>query len=181
MTEPTALGEKAGELRRRFDASFALPLSAGAAESEDLLNVRVGEQGFAIRLRDIAGLFSRRVIVPIPSRVPGVLGLAGIRGEVVPVFGLSGLLGLGQETEPPGWLVLSVPPQPIALAFPAFEGFVRLPQRSLHGGHRDSAPQPYLHEFITTGAETRAVISVPLLVSTIRSRLRPDGPNAKEQ
>lgn len=181
MSDASAESGKVAELRRHFDSSFALPLTASAPDLEDVLLVRVGGDGYAIRLRELAGLVARRPIVPVPSPASGLLGLAGIRGEIVPVFGLSSLLGYGDDAETPPWLVLSAGPGSLAFGFFAFEGFVRLPKASLHPTAGAVATRPYVAEFVITDAEPRAVIAVPLLVSTIRNRLGLDWPKPKEQ
>lgn len=181
MSDPPAESAKAAELRRHFDASFALALTASSPDLEDVLLVRVGGDGYALRLRELAGLVARRPIVPVPSPAPGLLGLAGIRGEIVPVFGLSSLLGYGDDAQTPPWLVLSAAPGSLAFGFSAFEGFVRLPRASLHAAEGVAAARPYLAELVSTDAGPRAVIAVPLLVSTIRNRLGPDRPQTKEQ
>src|ERR1039458_9829099 len=51
---------------------------------------------YAIRLRDIAGIVAGPKVAPVPAVTLDLLGLAGIRGGVVPVFGLASILGYGQ-------------------------------------------------------------------------------------
>jgi chemotaxis signal transduction protein len=166
---------KAAELRSRFDSAFALPRQAAAEDFEDFLQVSVGSERYALRLSELAGLVARRPITPVPSRAPGLLGVAGIRGEIVPVFGLASLLGGADDRSPP-WLVLSAAPHSIALGFSAFDGFSRLARSELHRG---TAAGPYSNSFISTAEGARAVIAVPLLVATLRNRLSTAAP--KEQ
>ena len=50
--------ERATQLRRDFDRSFADPPPAEIAVAEDLLAIRLGTLDFALRLSEIAGLFA---------------------------------------------------------------------------------------------------------------------------
>src|ERR1039458_7695948 len=96
MNEPQLVESKAAALRQAFDQSFALPPPPASQEVEDLLAIRVAGNPYAIRLRDIAGIVAGRKVVPVPAVRLDLLGLAGIRGGVVPVFGLASILGYGQ-------------------------------------------------------------------------------------
>ena len=88
MNETQLVENKAAALRQAFDLSFALPPPPASPEVEDLLTIRVAGNPYAIRLRDIAGMVAGRKVVPVPSVTLDLLGLAGMRGGVVPVFGL---------------------------------------------------------------------------------------------
>ena len=148
---------KAAELRQAFDRSFALPPPAALGEVEDLLTIRVADIPYAIRLLDISGMVAGRRVVPIPAARPNLLGLAGIRGGIVPVFGLASLLGYEEASGPPRWLVLYGSHDPIALAFSNFEGFLRLPKSSL--------------QVASTASGNLVIINLPLLAETIRNRI----------
>jgi chemotaxis signal transduction protein len=97
MNETPLVESKAAELRQAFDLSFALPPPPASQEVEDLLTIRVAGDPYAIRLGDIAGMVAGRKVVPVPAVTLDLLGLAGIRGGVVPVFGLASILGYGQS------------------------------------------------------------------------------------
>jgi len=168
---PPIIDSKAAELREAFDLSFALPPLRVSQEVEDLLLIRLAGDPYAIRLRDITGVVAERKVVPVPSATPDLLGLAGIRGGVVPVFGLASILGYGQLPESPGWMVICGVEEPIALAFSDFEGYLRLPKSSLYADDNLRATRQYLQEVASTDAGVRAVISLPLVVATIRNRI----------
>ncbi len=117
--------DSAATLRRAFDRSFGLPPPAAHAAFEDFLAIRMGGAAYAVRLSEIAGLHSGRTVVPIPRTAPELLGIVGLRGTVVPVFDLRGLLGCPEGAHP-RWLMLARAPQPVALAFEQFDGHVRI-------------------------------------------------------
>ncbi len=110
-------------LRREFDAGFAL--EPGRLEARiDVLAIRAG-RACALRLRAVEALLLTPRITPAPSRAPELLGLAGVRGAVLPVFDLRALLGLG-AAEAPRWMVVAGSPA-FALAFEENEGCLRVP------------------------------------------------------
>ena len=96
-------------LRRAFDRSFAA-LPAEAPPFEDLLTVRAAGDTFALRLRDVAELIAGLLVAPLPSATPHLLGLAGLRGGVVPVFSLASLLGAAGPAGAPRWVKASSTP-----------------------------------------------------------------------
>jgi chemotaxis signal transduction protein len=112
------------ELRRAFDQTFGEPPARGT-EPEGLLAIRSGGE-YAVRLAEVGGLFVDRTIVRLPSPLPDLLGVATLRHEVVPVYGLSGLLGHGAGRDLPRWLLVVRGVQPVALAFEQFEGHLRV-------------------------------------------------------
>ncbi len=180
MTQKLVEDGKAAALRHAFDRSFALPPPQAAQQIEDLLAIRVAGDPYAIRLRDIAGVVAGRRVVPVPAVTLDLLGLAGIRGRVVPVFGLASLLGYGQAGGSPRWMVLCGPEEPIALAFSDFEGYLRLPTSALHADDSLRGTRQHVSEVASTEAGARSVISIPLVVATLRNRVEHPQP-VKEQ
>jgi purine-binding chemotaxis protein CheW len=167
-------GNKAAQLRQDFDRTFALPPSLAAPEVEDLLAIRVAGDPYAIRLLDIAEIVTDRSVVSVPSVTPDLLGLAGIRGGIVPVFGLSSILGYGPDPGTPRWMILCGSEEPIALAFAEFEGYLRLPASALHADENFRATHEhvkYVNQVARTPDGVRAVISIPLIMATIRNRI----------
>ena len=167
-------GNKAAQLRHAFDGSFALPPSPAPPENQDLLMIRVAGDPYAIRLCDIAEIVTDRSIVPVPSVTPDLLGLAGIHGGIVPVFGLSSILGYGPDPGSPRWMILCGAEEPIALAFSDFEGYLRLPASALLADDNVSAPRDhvkYVSQVASTPNGARAVISMALIMATIRNRI----------
>ena len=131
---------------------------------------RIAGDPYAIRLRDIAGIVAARAIVSVPSAAPDFLGLVGIRGDIVPVFELSSILGYGNEADSVSWTLLCGAPETIALGFSELEGFLRLSKTHLHADqHREGARQ-YAHEIATTDAGDRPLIAIALVVAAIRNR-----------
>jgi len=167
-------GNKAAQLRQVFDRTFALPPSLASPEFEDLLTIRVAGDPYAIRLLDIAEIVTGHRVVSVPAVTPDLLGLAGIHGGIVPVFGLSSILGYVPDPGSPRWIILCGSEEPIALAFSDFEGYLRLPTSALTAdenfcGTREHVK--YVNQVVSTPDGVRAVISMPLIMATIRNRI----------
>lgn len=175
-TDAAAAG-RAAEMRRAFDASFALPPPQASQDVEDLLAIRVAGDPYALRLREITGMVAGRLVVPVPAGTRDLLGLAGIRGGVVAVFALASILGYPQAPGLPRWMILCGADEPIALAFSDFEGHVRLPTSSIHAAAAlDAAAEgshvtrQHVDQVARTEAGARPLISVPLILAAIHSR-----------
>ena len=129
----------AEDLRREFDAAFARPPASGIEDEERLLAVRVGGDRYAIRLAEIAALHADRTIVPLPSPLPELLGLAAFRGDLAPVYDLAALLGHARRAEP-RWLVLSRSTPPVGLAFDVFDAQLVVRTARIFPIERDASP-----------------------------------------
>jgi len=114
--------DRAAELRDAFDRVFAQAPSPEAGAMESLLTIRIGANPYALRLKEVSGLFADKKVTWLPSSAPELLGLAGIRGTVLPVYDLGRLLGC-PTAGAPRWLVV-IAAMPVALAFEAFDGYL---------------------------------------------------------
>jgi purine-binding chemotaxis protein CheW len=172
-----SLAARAAELRDAFDASFAAPMRADPVAHEVLLAIRVGTERCALRLAEIAGLFADRDVTPVPGRNAALLGVAGCRGVLVPVYSLRHLLG--QDSAPLlRWFVLAAA-APIALAFDVFEGHVRaaagaiVPRQSGHGGTAG--------EIVPTPDGLRSVLHLSAVIAMLSAKTRPDAATIEEE
>ena len=180
-TELSATG-RAAEMRLAFDRGFADPIRFDTAATESLLAIRVGTQACAIRLSEITGLFADRRITRVPGGGAALLGIAGFRGAIVPVYSLQALLGQTADASGPRgprWLVIAVA-APVALAFEAFEGQLRvLPDAILP---RQSRPEmkSYAEEFVQTQTIVRPIMHLASILGAIKAP-RPGAGQGKDQ
>jgi chemotaxis signal transduction protein len=176
LTSLSAITAKVEELRRVFDQARAAPFSAGVEErTEDLLAIRVSRDAYAIRMSEISGLATGRNIVAFPSPIPELLGVAGIRGTLVPVYSLAMLLGYNAETERTRRLVLCGTKDPVALVFSDFEGYVRVSVTQLYAAEQKDIARTHVQHVVRAPNMVRAVVSIPLIRKTIHLRCGNDG------
>ena len=80
----------------------------------------------------------------------------------------------GPDPGTPRWMILCGSEEPIALAFAEFEGYLRLPTSALHADENFRATHEhvkYVNQVASTPDGVRAVISIPLIMATIRNRI----------
>ncbi|GAA2358154.1 chemotaxis protein CheW [Dactylosporangium salmoneum] len=166
--------QRLARLREDFDRSFADPPRQEVAGHDDLLAIRAGGVRYALRLTQAAGLFPERPVTRLPGPLPALLGVAGFRGAIVPVYELAAVLGTWSTTaiphdagSTPRWLVLAAGTPPVALAFERLDGHLRVPRDALveeaagHGPHgclRGIVPLPDGARPIVDVAAVRAAV-----------------------
>ena len=139
-------------LAREFDGAFALAHRELPPEI-DLLAITLGDERYGLRTADIAGVFVDRAITRVPSPRRALLGIAGFRGAIVPVFDLAVLLGYPAAAAP-RWIAIAAG-APVAFAFERFDGHVRAPQAAIATHDR---PRAHVRDVLAD--DTR---SLPLL------------------
>jgi chemotaxis signal transduction protein len=156
---------RALEMRAAFDRSFAEPPRTEQNPLQDFLGIRIGTDPYAIRLADITGVFADRPITRLPTTDSAFLGIAGLRGAVVPVYDLGAFLGY-----PPGesrrWLVL-VDGTALALAFEAFEGHLRLPQAAVAAEVGQARSRAYTPQALHGVGSVRPIVQVTAIFHAI--------------
>jgi chemotaxis signal transduction protein len=171
MSSLPLIAEKLAELRDAFDQTRALPMFSGTEEhTENFLAVRVSRDPYAIRVSEISGVSTDRNIIAIPTPFPELLGVAGIRGALVPVYSLAGVLGYAADAEQTRWLALCGIEEPVALAFSGFEGYLQIPLRQLYSVEQKDAARIHVRHMVRSADVIRAVVSIPLIREAIQAR-----------
>lgn len=157
---------RAADLRKTFDHAFAAPPPAEAEAAEDYLGIRIGGAAFAVALSEIGAVFADKTIAPLPSGAGELLGVAGVRGDVVPVFGLAALIGQPGGSDRPRWLVLARGGH-AGFAFDALDGHLRIPVASItpvasQGG--------FVRANAVMGKEARPIVSIASLIEHLEQR-----------
>jgi len=163
------LGQRAADLRHAFDRAFAEPPRSAAAPMEGLLAIGAGGDAYALRLAEITGLFVDKKLAPLPSLVPELLGIAGFRGALVPVFDLRALLG-HPAGPPPRWLVLAFPRAPVGLAFDRFDGHLHVPGDAIAKMDRRESGRAHVHEVVRAAGAMRPIVDLPSVLDAIKNR-----------
>lgn len=171
MTESSRIAMTALEFRAAFDKVYALPPPALASEQiENLLAIRLAGDPYAIRVSQISALVADRKVVVLPSPVPELLGVAGIRGALVPVYGLAALIGNDRDRSHARWLALGGTDEPVGLAFSAFEGYLKVPSIQICPAGQNHAIREHVQDAVRTGDVVRAIINIPSVMETIKRR-----------
>jgi chemotaxis signal transduction protein len=165
------VAETALELRRTFDRAYALPPQSLRSEhTENLLAIGVAANRCAIRMSEIAGLASDRKVIPLPSPIPELVGLAGIRGALVPVYSLAALLGHNRDVNHGRWLVLCGKDEPIGLAVGDFEGYLRVPVDQIYAADKTLSVREHVRDAVQVAGEVRMIVSISSVLEAIQKR-----------
>jgi chemotaxis signal transduction protein len=167
MKDEGLLKNKAAELRQDFDGSFAEEPHAASTQTEDLLSIRIDNDPYALRLTEIAGLFADRAITPLPGPAPELLGIAGIRGAMIPIYDLRRLLGYAGNGAP-RWFVLTANAT-IGLSFDQFEAHLRLPHAAIV---REERADTAIREVARNAQSILPIIHLPSVLGMIEKRGR---------
>ncbi|HEX3883811.1 MAG TPA: chemotaxis protein CheW [Stellaceae bacterium] len=177
MSGGSEVTDRAAELRDAFDRAFAEPRPPAPPPSEDLLAIRVASEPYALRLTEVAGLFADRKVTPVPGRASALLGIAGFRGAIVPVYDLQVLLGC-PPLETARWLVIAAG-TPVAFAFAVQEGHLRLPRSAIVSYRTGENQRRHVREFAHTTEFARPIVHLPSVLEAIRRQV-PAAPETQE-
>jgi chemotaxis signal transduction protein len=158
--------DRAAALRREFDESFARPLAGAAPRCDHVLAIQVAGRPYAIRLEEVAGLHTGWTVLPVPGPDADLLGVAGLRGVLVPVFDLASLLGLA-GSERPRWTALATGPTPVAFAFDALDGHLQVPPDQAPADRRAGG---YVGGVVRVAGRAWTVLSLADLIAAVRAR-----------
>lgn len=162
------LATRAAVLRATFDRSFAEFAQLEMASVEDLLVVRVGGDVVAIRMSEIAGLYVGKQVMRVPGGDPALLGIAGFRGTIQPVYCIATLLG-HPVVASPRWLVTATA-APIALAFDGFEHHLRVAAETIRSRELNAKDHPYARGFVPIQQIVRPILHLPSILDEIRTQ-----------
>ena len=163
---PSEAAELASRLRSEFDRGFAAPRAASAPVESDFLAIALAGESYALPLAAVAALHIDRKLLRLPSAAPELLGFCVLGGVVLPVYDLRLLLGHAAASAP-RWTI-AVVGQPLALAFDAFEGHLRVPRTAVTSGATTDAAHVHVSGAVQGRECVRRVIDVPSIVSRIR-------------
>jgi purine-binding chemotaxis protein CheW len=167
--------ERIERMRRTFDQTFAAPAVLEAGTLQRLLAIQVGGTPFFLQSEQIAGLCRAKPIVPLPSRIPEMLGIAGIRGTLVPVFNLAAFLGLESHAARANWLALVKVETTIAFAFDEFEAQLEIAAEAIYREH-DAVRLQQTRWLARTERGVRSLVDMPPIVELIQTRAGLAGP-----
>jgi chemotaxis signal transduction protein len=163
----TAQPSRAEILRLAFDRGFAAPPQPAAEDTERLVAIRVGPDPYAVRVTEISGLFADKKIVPVPTPLPALLGVTGLRSGIVAVYSLRALLGQAPASDTPRWLFATAE---VALAFDALDGYARVAPSEIARTNGGTAAE-HVRATVRIGGALCSLVSVESVVEEIKRRV----------
>lgn len=169
-----AKASAADRMRAAFDRGFAEPPPGEAEPSANYLGVRIAGHAYAVALAEIGAVFADKRVAPLPSGARELLGVAGVRGDIVPVFSLAAMLGHG-AAEGGRWLMLAAGGK-AGFAFDSLDGQLDIPLSAIAPA---SSASGFVQNNAVMGGETRPILSIPALMEYLERRAGQSA--AKEQ
>jgi chemotaxis signal transduction protein len=163
-----ALSGRAAELRFAFDRGFAEPIRRDNVATTALLAIRLADERCALRLAEIAGLSADKVITRVPTNDSALIGVAGFRGTIVPVYSLLALLGYS-PTQAPRWLAIAAG-APVALAFEVLEGLLNVAPDTILPAPMRGDTRSCVRDFVQTQNFSGPILHIPSLLDAIKAR-----------
>lgn len=167
------VSERAAELRRHFDRSFAEAPRMEVPRVEDLLALNVRGDPYAVRVSDIVALVADKTMTPLPGPLPELAGIVGFRGATVPVYDLGALLGYG-ERGALRWLVI-LAAVPLGLAFDRFDGHLRVARDAIVEEQSSATRRRHVREVVRSGDMRYPIVDVGFLLRMVETRARQAG------
>ena len=169
MSNSHQLERKLHALREAFDYSFAEGIALERPEQVDFLSIRIAGDPYALRLSEIQSLHVARKLVAAPSLLPELLGLAGFRGVLTPIYDLSPLLGYaGQPVA--NWLVVARSDSPVGFGLELFEAHLRVDRGRI--SNTEVAADGALRGTVESGGLALPLIHLPSLIAGIARRIK---------
>jgi chemotaxis signal transduction protein len=162
------LAETLRTMQSEFDAAFAEAPNFERARVEELLSLRLGGDPYAFRLREISGLYADKKIVRVPSFVPELRGVVGLRSVILPVYDLGALLGYARTLDL-RWIV-TLRGQAVGFGFSTFEGQVQVPAEHVSSDARPDASQRFVRG-VTRHDGVRPLVDLDSLSLAIQARV----------
>lgn len=134
--------------------------------TQDLLAIRVGAQKFALRLAEVSGLFADKKITFIPGGSEYLLGIAGFRGVIAPVYNLQRIFGYPGD-QAPRWLAIARTAS-VGFAFETFDGQLRVSPEAIAPRQR-SDKQDLTSGVVHVGSDVRPVIELSRVLEVLQT------------
>jgi len=154
----TAASHRAQELRHTFDQMFARAPDVRAVQLQDLLGITIAGVSYALDLTAVTSLHAGKPISRVPGARGGLLGIAGFRGMILPVYDLAALLDL-PAVEKPRWLAV-VGEAGVAVAFEKFDGHLRVEDGAVVPNDVGEGARRHVRHLLQEPRGIRAVINL---------------------
>src|SRR5689334_6132411 len=135
---------------------------------ERLLVFRVGAERFGVVLSAVREVVDAPEVNRVPDAAPSLLGVALVRGELIPLYDARVILGVEQATVAPGAaLLFSTDARRVALAIDDVFDPVSVEEEELHPMPGAGASEVIVRGLVRRGRELIAVLDHEALLDTL--------------
>lgn len=126
------------------------------------IRVRVGAESYSVPIGNVRAVADLDDVAPIPGSPAAVLGVLHLHGQVLPVIGLAGLLGIPQEDRPLRIVIAEDGGRVAGLAVDSVSGVELLPETS------EDVASPHLNGAALVDGELVGAIDVAAVFDTVQ-------------
>jgi purine-binding chemotaxis protein CheW len=158
----------------------AKPALADTGQGRQFLTFRIDARVYAVAAEEVSEVIRAPAVARVPQAPKGLLGLANLRGTVLPIASLRGLLG---RTEPivveQGRVIVLAGSSPIGLSVDAVDALVSVATGEIETRQAELAQQPgedLTGAFRAGAADVARILDLPaLLAKAFTPRVRAAG------
>ena len=133
--------------------------------------ISLGGELFAIDLRNVREVFEVDVITPVPAMPPAVVGVANLRGTVVPIVDLRTVLGLPANGPVPFAIVIRHGSRQVGVLVDRVPEIRTVRREELlpaqTGG--SNAPKPFVSGVLRVEERMGGIVEVPTLLAYVET------------
>ena len=141
----------------------------GPTDSLRICLVSVGGEFFALDIRQVQEVFELESVTPVPGMPAALLGVANLRGTIIPLVDLSAVLSRSRVTNPKYVVVVRHGSQQIGIAIDEVPETrsISLDDHLAPSAHPSSLSSPVLFSFLNIGNQLCGVVEVSRLVALL--------------
>lgn len=141
----------------------------GPTDSLRICLVSVGGEFFALDIRQVQEVFELESVTPVPGMPAALLGVANLRGTIIPLVDLSAVLSRSRVTNPKYVVVVRHGSQQIGIAIDEVPETrsISLDDHLAPSAHPSSRSSPVLFSFLNIGNQLCGVVEVSRMVALL--------------
>ena len=158
---------------------------AEAGSSQQFLTFRIDRRLYAVAAEAVSEVIRVPAVARVPQAPAGLLGLANLRGAVLPIASLRGLLGQPGGGSPRDRVIVLTGLSPIGLSVDAVDALVTVGDADIETRQAELAREPgeaLSGAFAADDGEIAKILDLPaLLALAFTPRARPEGAGPTSQ
>lgn len=157
------------ETRRRFDHSFSLPHPPLDNDVEDFLAIRVGGHPYALRATELVRVEPIGRTSVLPGSNSWLVGLAAVRGKLIPVYSLDLILSYQRPAADYKWIAIGRE-ELLGFAFDSVDGYLRTQRVRIVNASTANQDRAHCRQAFDHDGKLRLIANLPSILTAIREK-----------
>lgn len=149
--------------------SDSVPEQAKSTESLRVCLVALGDETFAIDVRQVREVFEPKSITPVPGMPAALVGVTNLRGAIIPLTDLRSVLGISTSVMPKYAVVIRHGTQQVGILVQEVPEIRTIQSDDLVAPSTRTAAErrPMISAFFKTGNKLSAILELSRLLASI--------------